>query len=32
MLPDDPEWATPLAWARKRGHEDIAKLLEEGAP
>jgi len=26
-LPDDPEWATPLAWATKRGHDEIARLL-----
>jgi ankyrin repeat protein len=26
-LPDDPPWATPLAWAIKRGHEKIASLL-----
>jgi ankyrin repeat protein len=26
-LPDDPEWATPLAWAIKRGHDEIARLL-----
>ena len=26
-LPDDPPWATPVAWANKRGHEKIAKLL-----
>ena len=26
-LPHDPPWATPLAWATKRGHEKIAKLL-----
>jgi hypothetical protein len=26
-LPDDPEWATPLAWATRRGHDEIAKLL-----
>jgi hypothetical protein len=26
-LPDDPPWATPLAWAVKRGHDEIAALL-----
>jgi hypothetical protein len=26
-LPDDPPWATPLAWAEKRGHAEIAALL-----
>jgi ankyrin repeat protein len=26
-LADDPAWATPLAWAIKRGHEKIASLL-----
>jgi hypothetical protein len=26
-LPDDPEWASPLAWATRRGHDEIAKLL-----
>jgi len=26
-LPDDEEWATPLAWAERRGHEAIAALL-----
>jgi ankyrin repeat protein len=26
-LPDDPDWATPLAWAIRRGHEKIARLL-----
>ena len=26
-LPDDPEWATPLAWATRRGHDEIARLL-----
>jgi hypothetical protein len=28
-LPDDPAWATPLAWAKKRGHEEIARLLQQ---
>jgi ankyrin repeat protein len=26
-LPDDPPWATPLAWAIRRGHTEIARLL-----
>jgi ankyrin repeat protein len=26
-LPDDEPWATPLAWAERRGHGDIAALL-----
>jgi hypothetical protein len=26
-LPDDEPWATPLAWALKRGHPHIADLL-----
>jgi hypothetical protein len=26
-LPDDPEWATPLAWATRREHHEIARLL-----
>jgi hypothetical protein len=26
-VPDDPSWATPLAWATRRGHDKIAKLL-----
>ena len=26
-LPDDPAWATPRAWAMRRGHEKIAELL-----
>ncbi len=30
-LPDDPPWATPLAWARRRGHTEIAALLEQAA-
>ena len=28
-LPDDPAWATPLAWAKRRGHEEIARLLQQ---
>jgi hypothetical protein len=27
-LPDDPPWATPLAWATRRGHHDIVGLLQ----
>ena len=26
-LPDDKPWATPLAWARKSGRDDLTKLL-----
>jgi len=26
-LPDDPSWATPLAWAVRRRHDNVAKLL-----
>jgi hypothetical protein len=26
-LPDDEPWATPLAWATRRGHGDIASIL-----
>ena len=31
--PDAPDetWATPLAWAEKRGHTEIAKLLKKHA-
>ena len=25
--PDDPPWATPLAWATRRGHEEVVRLL-----
>lgn len=25
--PEDPPWATPLAWAIRRGHSQIANLL-----
>ena len=25
--PEQPEWARPLAWARKRGHKEIENLL-----
>ena len=27
-LADDPPWATPLAWATRRGHGEIAELLK----
>jgi ankyrin repeat protein len=27
-LPDDEPWATPLAWAEKRGHTKIAASLQ----
>jgi ankyrin repeat protein len=27
-LPDDPPWATALAWAERRGHEEVAALLQ----
>ena len=26
-LPDDESWATPLAWAIKRGHVRIVEIL-----
>jgi len=28
-LPDDPPWATPLAWAARRGHQEITALLRQ---
>ena len=28
-LPDDPAWATPLAWATRRSHEHIVRLFTE---
>jgi hypothetical protein len=28
-LPDDPPWATPLAWATRRGHAQMAALLTQ---
>ena len=28
-LPDDQPWATPRAWAAKRGHKEIAKRLHD---
>ena len=27
-LPDDPPWATPKAWAERRGHHAVVRLLE----
>jgi ankyrin repeat protein len=27
-LPDDPPWATPLAWATRRGHASIVEMLQ----
>ena len=27
---DAEPWATPRAWARKRGHDEIVKLLDGG--
>jgi hypothetical protein len=28
-VPDDPEWATPIAWATRKGHDGIVRLLTE---
>jgi ankyrin repeat protein len=28
-LPDDPPWATPLAWATRRGHAPIVEMLKK---
>jgi ankyrin repeat protein len=28
-LPDDRPWATPLAWAERRGHAEVARILRE---
>jgi ankyrin repeat protein len=28
-LPDDPPWATPLAWATRRGHTEGMELLQQ---
>jgi hypothetical protein len=28
-LPDDPPWATPRAWAEKRSHAAIVRLLDD---
>jgi hypothetical protein len=28
-LPDDPPWATPLAWAVRRGHHQVVELLKQ---
>ncbi|MGI8601369.1 MAG: ankyrin repeat domain-containing protein [Verrucomicrobiales bacterium] len=30
-LPDDEPWATPLAWATRRGHGEIVELKQHGA-
>jgi ankyrin repeat protein len=27
-LPDDEPWATPLAWATRRGHTQIVAMLQ----
>jgi ankyrin repeat protein len=27
-LPGDPRWATPLAWATRRGHAAVVDLLK----
>jgi ankyrin repeat protein len=29
QLPDEPPWATPLAWAQRRNHPDIVHCLRE---
>ena len=29
-LPDDPPWATPRAWATRRGHRELVELLGRG--
>jgi len=31
-LPDDEPWATPLAWATRRGHRRIAEILRRAGP
>ena len=28
-LSGDPPWATPLAWATRRGHSEIVALLKQ---
>jgi ankyrin repeat protein len=28
-LPDDPPWATPLAWAMRRGHNEVVEVLKQ---
>jgi hypothetical protein len=28
-LPDDEPWATPLAWAERRGHTEVAEILRK---
>lgn len=30
-LADDLPWATPLAWARTKGHGEIERMKEAGA-
>jgi hypothetical protein len=30
-LPVDPPWAWPVAWAKRRGHQEIARLVTEFA-
>jgi ankyrin repeat protein len=27
-LPDDPPWATPLAWATRRNQQELVPLLK----
>jgi ankyrin repeat protein len=27
-LADDKSWATPLAWAKTRGHAQVAEMLQ----
>ena len=28
-LPEDPPWATPLVWAKKRGNDEIEEMLRQ---
>lgn len=28
-LPDDEPWATPLAWAQRREHSEVAEILRQ---
>ena len=28
-LPDDEPWATPLAWAERRGHAEVMEILRQ---
>ena len=28
-LPDDPHWATPIAWATRRAHRALVDMLKE---